>query len=448
MSDRVQSEPAQPLNFTAFGSHSRASPHFPAMCFARILREKKRTNRPWKLRLPPAGFCGARGCSSLSRIVSFWRREIFQLCDKHGRISGFFPHWCRFLTPPALQKWHDPCLSAGQVNTIFCWLVEELFVVILTGNRKNVKAGRSHQETHERLHGLVKRPEEENGSRKSQNAQFRNKQKAWRRVEAALWIREATVHRRGQEAEGSTHERTPRLQIQTQAQAQEPPQEGQVRVSSALPGRHGSPERTFGVSHGLVLSFLGKSPCVPAALISLLLLPRPEPVQFFPEDDRDAPHVGHQHFTLRIISGIPERRIREPGLPQPAHPHPPVTHKPWVRGAVQLHRMVGIEFTAACCLHTVPRYDQEWDWPVLISTCRCHVTPPLKTISSFENLNTAMHVHKKRGMIKTFILRPCGHEPSTRGSLDLGIDVRQVPRTVRNVNVQTFIIMATGFGCL
>ncbi len=76
------------------------------------------------------------------------------------------------------------------------------------------------------------------------------------------------------------------------------------------------------------------------------------------------------------------------------------------------------------------------------------MTPPLKTISSFENLNTAMHVHKKRGMIKTFILRPCGHEPSTRGSLDLGIDVRQVPRTVRNVNVQTFIIMATGFGCL
>lgn len=42
--------------------------------------------------------------------------------------------------------------------------------------------------------------------------------------------------------------------------------------------------------------------------------------------------------------------------------------------------------------------------------------------------------------------------PSTRGSLDpsldLGIDVRQVPRIVRNVYVQTFIIMATGFGCL
>lgn len=173
MSDRVQSEPAQPLNFTAFGSHSRATPHFPARCFAgRESSEKKSVQTDRGNFASRAGFCVARGCSSLSRAVSFWRRKIIQLNDKHGRIAGFFLHWCRFHTPPALQKWHDPCLSAGQVNTVFSWLVEELFVVILTGNFKrtpwkNVKTGRSHQETNERLHGLVKRPEEENGSRES-----------------------------------------------------------------------------------------------------------------------------------------------------------------------------------------------------------------------------------------------------------------------------------------
>lgn len=40
---------------------------------------------------------------------------------------------------------------------------------------------------------------------------------------------------------------------------------------------------------------------------------------------------------------------------------------------------------------------------------------------------------------------------SLNPSMDLGINVRQEPRTVRNVNVQTFIIiiiMATEFGWL
>jgi len=52
------------LSFTRYSS-------FPSQVLrgARILREKKQANRLRKLRFR-AGFCGARGCSSLSRTVS------------------------------------------------------------------------------------------------------------------------------------------------------------------------------------------------------------------------------------------------------------------------------------------------------------------------------------------------------------------------------------------
>lgn len=42
MSDCVQTKPAQPLNFTAFGSHSHTLPHFLARCFARRETSKKK----------------------------------------------------------------------------------------------------------------------------------------------------------------------------------------------------------------------------------------------------------------------------------------------------------------------------------------------------------------------------------------------------------------------
>lgn len=105
------------LSFTRFSS-------FPSQVLrgTRILREKKRTHRSWKLRFPPAGFCGARGCSSLSRIVSFWRRESFQLCDKHGRISGFFP--------PLVPFSYSSCSSQVAWSVSVCSKGEYYFLLV------------------------------------------------------------------------------------------------------------------------------------------------------------------------------------------------------------------------------------------------------------------------------------------------------------------------------
>lgn len=44
---RAETKPAQPLNFTAFGSYSRSSAHFQARCLTTNLRERERA-RVWQ----------------------------------------------------------------------------------------------------------------------------------------------------------------------------------------------------------------------------------------------------------------------------------------------------------------------------------------------------------------------------------------------------------------
>ena len=98
---------------------------------------------------------------------------------------------------------------------------------------------------------MVQGPEEENGPGEPKDAQLRDQQEARRGVEAALRLRETSVHRRGQAAAGSAHEGAPGLQVQTQAQTQESPEEGPLRFPAAVftRGRRGAPE---GIFHGLL----------------------------------------------------------------------------------------------------------------------------------------------------------------------------------------------------
>lgn len=109
------------LSFTRYSS-------FPSQVLrgARILREKSRQTDRGNF-ASRAGFCGARGCSSLSRTVSaFWRRKIFQLNDKHGRITGF---------PPPLMPFPYSSCSLEVAWSVSVCRTGEYFFFLLVGRR-------------------------------------------------------------------------------------------------------------------------------------------------------------------------------------------------------------------------------------------------------------------------------------------------------------------------
>lgn len=88
----------------------------------------------------------------------------------------------------------------------------------------------ARQATDERFHGVVPRPEEENGSREPKDAQFRNFETSGCRVEITERNGETAFYRRGEEIARGPHERTPGLQVQTQEKDQDAFEERQVPV--------------------------------------------------------------------------------------------------------------------------------------------------------------------------------------------------------------------------
>lgn len=105
MSDCVQTKPAQPLNFTAFGSHSHTLPHFPARCFARRETSKKKhtdTNSPHR----PRDFA-----FSPRWIVGAGVTQNGAVLQKKKTFSTSQP----LLLPDDLNKW-DPYF----IDDVFC----------------------------------------------------------------------------------------------------------------------------------------------------------------------------------------------------------------------------------------------------------------------------------------------------------------------------------------
>ena len=86
----------------------------------------------------------------------------------------------------------------------------------------------AHQETHERLHGVVPGPAQENGTGEPQDAQLGDQQEAGGRVEGDDGGGEEAVHRRGEAAPGHAHEGTPGLQVPAAQEDQDAAEEGQV----------------------------------------------------------------------------------------------------------------------------------------------------------------------------------------------------------------------------
>ena len=75
---------------------------------------------------------------------------------------------------------------------------------------------RPHQETHERVHGVVQDREEKDHGAVAGHAQRGDLQAAGEALEDAQGQREDPVHPRGRAAAAKTHGRLPRLQVQTQ----------------------------------------------------------------------------------------------------------------------------------------------------------------------------------------------------------------------------------------
>ena len=75
---------------------------------------------------------------------------------------------------------------------------------------------RSHQETHERVHGLVQNREEKDYGAVARHAQRGDLQAPGEAVEDAQGQRKDPVYPGSREAAAKTHGRLPRLQVQTQ----------------------------------------------------------------------------------------------------------------------------------------------------------------------------------------------------------------------------------------
>ena len=110
------------------------------------------------------------------------------------------------------------------------------------GLRGGEAGQRTHQATHERLHGLVADEAAPDRPGEPQDAQLRDLQAARLRVEAAHGVGEEAVHRRGQEDSGQAHDRPSRLQVSAASEAEESEGAG-LPLHDALPlGIHGGPE--------------------------------------------------------------------------------------------------------------------------------------------------------------------------------------------------------------
>ena len=110
------------------------------------------------------------------------------------------------------------------------------------GLRGGEAGQRTHQATHERLHGLVADEAAPDRPGESQDAQLRDLQAAGLRVEAVDRVGEEAVHRRGQEDSGQAHDRPSRLQVSAASEAEESEGAG-LPLHDALPlGIHGGPE--------------------------------------------------------------------------------------------------------------------------------------------------------------------------------------------------------------
>ncbi|KAG1660945.1 hypothetical protein GQR58_021780 [Nymphon striatum] len=145
--------------------------------------------------------------------------------DVMDAVRDVIPVACEaLLSKMSLLLWlrSIPCFNATATTRealYLCRPCDELF-----------QHGRSRKAAHECLYGLVKRPETQDGPGEPQNAQLGDQQAPRRRVEDPDGIRQAALHRRGQEAEGPAHEGPSGLQVPSEEETEEHYEEGPVRV--------------------------------------------------------------------------------------------------------------------------------------------------------------------------------------------------------------------------
>lgn len=83
------------------------------------------------------------------------------------------------------------------------WIFCSLFFGVLENVFAKTRWSRTYKTAHERFYGVVQGPEEENGSGESEDAQFRDFETSWCRMETAKRRRKETVYRWSEKIEVS-----------------------------------------------------------------------------------------------------------------------------------------------------------------------------------------------------------------------------------------------------